>query len=223
MEDKKEFHLKTSNWSDTIEKALLNIAESCKGYKWMNIFSAKRESFRYDILMYSLIILGPLSGILSSSSSSTSSSKDNILQIFVTVFSFSTGMFSAVIKYSKFDEKSLIYKTIASKYGSLESNIRRQLSLEKTDRVNAGEYLEWISNNYDSLFSSSPLISDDVYEKWKVINGGEKIEKKVEIVIEKKGDSISIKNEKEKHDKIPDDLYTDGKMKYELSRFYEKN
>jgi hypothetical protein len=159
MTDENKFHTTTSNWSDNIETILKEMGESCLGYKWMNVYAARESEYRYAILMYISILIGPISGVLSTVSS-------GYLQIVVTIFSFLSGVISAVIKFSQFEQKSLSHKTIASNYASLEGNIRRQLSLSREDRVNAGEYLEWVSKCYDDLFTASPLISDDIYQQW---------------------------------------------------------
>jgi hypothetical protein len=160
MTDENKFHTITSNWSDNIEKILKEMGESCLGYKWMNIHAAKKNNYKYNILMYISILIGPVSGVLSTQR------ETEFLQVIVTVFSFISGFISAIIKFSEFGEKAISYKTTASKYASLEGNIRRQLSLSREDRVNAGEYLEWVSTSYDDLFTASPLISDDIYQEW---------------------------------------------------------
>lgn len=192
--------IKISNWNENIESVLSELGKTCSSYKWMNIETAKRNEFKYNLLMYSTIIIGPVSGILSVFSQDSSV----ITNMFITVFSFMNGVVSAIIKFSEFGEKASLYKGIAAKYSSLENNIKRQLSLDKTERVNAGEYLEWISRSYDELFSSTPLIPSDIYERFIV----KEETKKETIEPIKLGNSYSIDFSR----------YSDGKMKYELAR-----
>ena len=92
------------------------------------------------------------------------------------------------------EEKVTEYKSLAAKYASLEHNINRQLSLDKSERVNPGEYLEWISSSYETLFARSPNVPLEAVES-----------EKIEVVIDKN------KN-------VDLDTYADGKMKYELAR-----
>lgn len=199
MEEQK-FHTVTSVWNDSIENTLKEICDKCLAYKWMNIFSVKKNQLKYNILMYTSIIIGPISGVLS-----TVSNTDNSISILVTVFSFFSGVISAIIKFSEFGEKASSHKTAATKYSSLENNITRQLSLNRSDRVNAGEYLEWITTSYDELFSSSPFISDEIYYEWKIFSKENKITtgKEIEIKIE---NNVDIEK------------YSDGKMRYEMAR-----
>ena len=216
MSDENKFPATTSKWSDNIESILKNLGESCLGYKWMNMFAAKKNEFRYNTLMYISIILGPITGILSAINDSEVIS---VLQIFITVFSFMSGVISAVIKFSEFGEKSNLYKNIAAKYASLESNIKRQLNISREDRVKAGDYFDWISKSYDDLFSSSPLISDDIYQEWV------KYTKENNLTIPKElgnanSKEINIPNSVTENHSVDVDLskFSDGKMKYEVAR-----
>lgn len=160
-----KFPTTTSVWSSDIEQTIKEIGDSCKGYKWMNIFVAKKTDFIYNCLMYTSMTIGPLAGFLSAISVNDADHQA-ILSYISMGFSFTTGVLSAVIKFSSFGDKSITHKSIASKYASLEGNIRRQLSLPREDRVNAGEYLDWVSTSFDELFTSSPLIPDSIYEEW---------------------------------------------------------
>lgn len=164
-EDEKSFHTVTSIWTDRIENTLKEIGESCTGYKWMNIYAAKKTLRKYNILMYSSIVLGPISGVLSAVAGKYEDYSDR-LNVIITIFGFLSGVVSAMIKFSKLGEKSTSYKSVAAKYASLEGNIRRQLSLCRDDRVNPGEYLEYISTSFDELFTSAPLLSDNIYQEW---------------------------------------------------------
>jgi len=163
--EEKKFKTNTVVWSDKVEKVISDIQVSCEGYKWMNLYSAGQLETRFTILMYLLIVIGPISGILSSVAT-FDYQKYRDLQNVITVFSFLSGVLSAVAKFTKFQERCITHKSMASKYASLEANIRRQLSLNREDRVNAGEYLEWCSIMFDELFSSTPLMSPEILSNW---------------------------------------------------------
>lgn len=164
--DINDFKATTSLWTDSIQSVIIDIGQSCQGYKQMNIFASKETTSHYSLLMYMAIVLGPLAGVLSTISS-LDSDNYRIYQILIIIFSFVSGAVGAVIKFSNLEQKSLSYRIVANKYGELEGNIRRQLSLEKTERVNAGKYLDFVSVTFDQLFDASPLISEKIYKKWK--------------------------------------------------------
>lgn len=169
-ENKQKFNTITSVWSTSIENVIKDIGEQSKGFKWMNLEAAKVATFRHAILSYTIIIIGPIAGVLSAIATPNSEEEgcEDVgiaFHILITIFSFLNGILGLAIKFARYDTKAESYKAIATKYASLEGNIRRQLSLCRDDRVNAGQYLEWVSTSFDDLFSSAPLIPDDIYEK----------------------------------------------------------
>jgi hypothetical protein len=206
MEEK--FQVTTSIWSENIENVLREIQDNCQGYKIMNIEAATSSAKRYNLVLYTLIATGPIAGILSAVSVIYDDYAKGI-QIVVSIFSFIAGAISSIIKYSKLEQKIASYKTIATKYASLEGNIQRQLSLDRQDRVNAGEYLQWISNSFDDLFNSTPLMPNDVYQKWLKIAEKKKIRPQETVInIEKKTE-------------LPDvHQYSDGQMQYQMKRLH---
>lgn len=158
----------TKTWSDTIEQVIQRIGETCKSYKWMNIFAAKNTSLKHNVLMYTIMVVGPLAALFETIDSINEARGLSTLQTLAIILSMLSGILSSIVKFGKFEEKTIVHKNIAAKYASLEGNIRRQLSLVQNDRVNAGKYLEWVSTSYDDLFASTPLMSDRIYDKWMV-------------------------------------------------------
>jgi hypothetical protein len=191
-EKKNEFPLQTSAWNDNIENVLSDIQVSCQQYKRQCLDSARHEMSVYTGLMYTMLIVSPVSGILS-----TINIANDILaiQILVVIFTFLSSIFSAIIKFSKFDQKSTRHQTYASKYASLESNIKRQLSLLREDRVPSGKYLDWVSSSYEELLAATPLLPPV------------------------QGDKPLVTPKAVKDISDPDlNRYNDSKMKYELGR-----
>lgn len=173
-ETKKEelFPTNTSRWNSVIEKNIKEMGEACKGYKWMHVHSSQINSKYYARIMYAVIIFPPIGAVFGTIYNLYST---NILLIFQIVCGFLGGIFGTMMKYGKFYQKSEEHKNAAAKYASLEGNIKRQLSLYRDDRVNAGKYLQWVSISYDDLFSSSPFVNHDIYEKWAIKAKNEKL------------------------------------------------
>jgi hypothetical protein len=157
---------KSLHWTFLIEKNAKSIGEKSQGYKLMHIQESLYKHKIYNILMYTAIILGPLSGLISSLGSSIHHDSPTIFSILSTCIAFSSGIFVAVSKVGKFNEKSNSHKIAASKYTSLESNVRRKLSLPRIIRVKPREFLNWVGASYDDLFLGSPLVSKKTYDKY---------------------------------------------------------
>ena len=155
-------------WSNQIEQTIKEIGEKSKGYKIMHIQEARKISKRYRLLMYAGISLGPLAGLLSSLGTVLGNAS-NIpfgFTIASTCIGFISGIVIAITKYGKFEEKSSHHKIAASKYTSLESNVKRQLVLSREYRINAVQYLDYVGSSFDELFMSSPLITNSIYQKY---------------------------------------------------------
>lgn len=155
------------SWDKNIEKNILSIGEKAHGYRLMHIQESRNMSHIYEQLMYSGILLGPLAALLSGIQTIIAPDDSDVyLPIAVTCIGFISGIVVAITKYGKFEEKSSSHKLAASKYTSLESNVRRQLILSRNNRVNAEEYLEYIGKSFDELFTSSPLVANKTYENY---------------------------------------------------------
>jgi hypothetical protein len=243
MQDEK-FRIVDSKWTGKIEQTLQDIGDRCIAYKWMNILSARNNEKKYNILMYCSILLGPITGIISAISAGDNVKYIIALQVLITTFSFVNGVISAITKFSEFGEKAFIYKNIASKYASLENNIKRQLSLSRSERVNPASYSEWITSSFDDIFTSSPLISDDIYTAWTVFAkkhnltvkeivepvrkraNTEEVCKTEEAEAKKDDEEEAKENPNKKLEKPKSDTieivvqqdFSDGRMRYELER-----
>lgn len=154
------------SWTNIMEKSIKEIGEKAKGYKIMHIQQAHKVTKKYKCLMYLGICLGPLSALLSGIGATLNPDAPVKFPIASACVGFIAGIFVAITKFGKFEEKSSHHKIAASKYTSLESNIRRQLILCRHDRVNAVKYIEWIGNSFDDLFLASPLVSRDIYNNY---------------------------------------------------------
>lgn len=157
------------SWNHNIEQNVKEIGEKSKGYKIMHIQEARKISQLYRRLMYAGIALGPLAGLLSGIGSILNPLAPPQFPIAATCVAFISGIVVAITKYGKFEEKSSHHKIAASKYTGLESNVRRQLVLGRSDRVNAGQYLEYVGSNFDDLFLASPLVAKGIYDKYVIV------------------------------------------------------
>lgn len=154
-------------WNPMIENNVVQIGEKSKGYKVMHTKQSRVIRRKYDFFMYAGIILGPLSGLLSGIGAIMAPADEDVTFALASACAgFISGIVVAITKYGKFEQKSYHHKLAASKYTSLESNVRRQLALCRTDRINASQYLEWIGESFDELFMESPLVSSKIYNEY---------------------------------------------------------
>jgi len=159
-------HTENILWNDNIEKVVKNIGNDCKAFKIMHINVAMQNTKYYNIFMLLGIVLGPLSGTIGAIGSALDEKADPTFPIIAAIVAFMSGMIIAIIKFGKHDEVSILNKSTAAKYISLETNIRRQLSLYRNNRLNSYKYLEWVTTSYEKLFESAPLISTSIQNEY---------------------------------------------------------
>lgn len=148
------------SWNGQIEQVIKNIGESSNGYKLMHVQEARDNEIMYTRLMFAGIVLGPMSSIMSASSAAFELSENPWMSTIEIVLGFLSGIVVAVIRFGKYDETSNSHKSAAARYASVEGNIRRQLSLNRSDRVLPSSYLEWVERKYEDIFTSAPLIRE---------------------------------------------------------------
>jgi hypothetical protein len=155
------------SWNEKIENNVKEIGEKSKGYKIMHIKQSRKIARTYKYLTYTGILLGPLAGLLSGIGAILSPSDDPVgFPIAATCVGFISGIVVVIIKTGKYEESNANHKLAASKYTSLESNVRRQLDLCRTNRANASKYLEWVGSSFDELFMGSPLVAEKIYNEY---------------------------------------------------------
>lgn len=157
-------NLHNPEWNDTLEKSAKNIGEMSGGYRTMHIKVAQKATRLFNSLMIAGIVLGPISGVLSGIAITVEDV--DFLPIISSIFGFASGIIITIIKFGKYDEVSSAHKIAAAKYSSLESNVRRQLVMQRECRPSAKQYLEWLNDSFDQLFSSAPLIPDKIYKNY---------------------------------------------------------
>jgi hypothetical protein len=148
--------METEDWNSKIEDVVQSIGEVSKQYKLKHIQQAKLYSFKHKKLMTVGIVSGPLAGLCSGIQLVYNYS---YLSVLSTIISCLSGIILSIVKFAKYDHLSLSHKTAAARYTSLESNIRQQLALYRKDRIPSSIYLKWVSESFDSLFSSSPIVT----------------------------------------------------------------
>jgi hypothetical protein len=171
--NKKEFSPSPSfdkiyGWNSKIEKAVKLIEKQCRLYRKMHTEVSIETNERYSNFMLSAIIITPFSGIVTTIGSIFCKDLEHlyIYNITSTLLSFFSGILVTIIKFNKYDEISYAHKTASSRYISLEENIKRQLILYREDRINANEYLTWLSKSFDELFFSAPDFESKTLKKY---------------------------------------------------------
>lgn len=208
-------------WTKKLENVAKKIGEDSKFYKLMHTFQARKYHIIYNALSITSIILGPIASLLSGIEVALYPNEHPTFPILVSVVSAFSGIIAAAVKFGNYDIKSQSNKTIATRYTSIENNVRRQLSVDEKDRVPASEYLGWLESKYEELQLSAPMIQPVVYNRFRenvepVNPTGERRLQITEEKVETKTNDLKAKKTSDCIINIDD--CSDKMLKYELAR-----
>ena len=88
-------------WDEVIENNAIIIGEKAKGYKIMHMKTSQNVSKIYNILMYSAIVLGPLSGLLSGIGATLNPETEITIPLISSCMGFISGILVASTNFGK--------------------------------------------------------------------------------------------------------------------------
>jgi hypothetical protein len=184
-----------NTWNNAIENVARDIGNKALGYKWMHVNSAESLEFYYDKLSYVNIAISPIIalGVLAP----PTTTKITTIKITLGVLAVLNGITSSLLKFWNNIEKSQAHRYTATRYSSLVSNIRRQLSLPYEDRQDGKIYIEWIAREYDQLVAVGPPIDRRCIKRYT------KLAKEKNIPVPEQQGGILAIEVINKNDKIP--------------------
>jgi hypothetical protein len=156
-------------WNKNIESVIEVMEKQCRLYKKMHMEISISKLNKYSALSMTAMILSPLPAFFSILGLTLQQEMIHVDTIFDSIslgISLITTILVGVTKFGKYDEISYSHKTASSQYTSLEQNIKRQLMLERSERIAPKIYLTWIMKKFDILYESSPLLSCSTSKKY---------------------------------------------------------
>jgi hypothetical protein len=151
-------------WISGLENNVVQIGEKAVGYKIMHVKAAQNARRIFNWLMYTAILVGPLSGLLSGIGATLNPNVPTTFPILSACAGIVSGILVVSVKFAKWEEQIEAHKRAAAQYTSLESNVRRNLAIPRCNRINAVKYIEWVGKSYDDLFNSCPLIPAEIFK-----------------------------------------------------------
>jgi hypothetical protein len=154
------------NWDGSIESLLQKYCDEAQTREALH----RRSYYRYKKLtsFFSIpvIVLSALSG----SFQFLSKGYPDIEQMIVTCtasVSILTSIISAVAAYLKLGESKAAHETSSNAWLLFHNEVKHQLGLRRSKRVDAMEFLQTCKTQYDRLFELSPICSSNTISKIK--------------------------------------------------------
>lgn len=170
-EKEKQLNIKASkiennnSWSSETEAIVAEVGEKAQGYVWMHNRNASYLvdwDTRYSNVE---IILSILTG--TSVFTTINDCQELSLVTLVTgIIIYMTAVIRAIHQNRKYPEQASAHRLAASKYSEIYHSVQKQLALYRRDRENAKDYINWITEKFDTLLLSSPGMDDPIKEEY---------------------------------------------------------
>jgi hypothetical protein len=154
MEDGDERHI---HWSVQLEDLIAHEGEKCRGLAWIHQHAEQEAGKKNNYIMLPVIVLSTLSGTASVGSSALFGAENNgISSIVIGLVSISVGILNTVNSYFAFAKKSEAHRIAYLHYSKLFTWVSVELSLPRTERMNAEEMLKQLRGEMERLAETTP-------------------------------------------------------------------
>lgn len=160
-----DLYFKSVDWHTEIEDLL-----KCWGEKSGNLAKVHTYEHKYwrqksnYLTLTSIFITTVTSSI---SLSTTTSSYHEVIMYIIGFFGFVSTLLQAIKQFYNADDKSSEHKLYSKELSNLYRSVKLQLSLRRTERGDASDYIKWVYKSYDRLCSDSPPVTDKTVERFK--------------------------------------------------------
>lgn len=163
--NKKDIINVNRQWNDANEELIVSIGENAASYKWMHEKCFILYSHRNQIVSFTLVLFG----VLLSAESLIPTTEEQALDILRRVFTYFITIGNVIQSFLKYQELSVIHRSMAGKYSDLYNDIRQMMTMYRKTRPLANEYINEIIKRYDSLLIEAPEIQKGVVKRYKKI------------------------------------------------------
>lgn len=158
-----------TSWTANVEKILTKQYNKCAAYKWMHDYDSDSITVRNKRLNILSILLVSVSA--TTSLATNNASQENawifVINIVYPVLLYISTVISSLQHFLNYEKEAEKHRTASLRYNALYNNLVRMLALEVTQRQQVNDYFNWVTKEYDNIFSSSPDISDIAKGKFK--------------------------------------------------------
>ncbi len=154
------------NWTTDLEDVLASLGERCLCYRWLHSKAEKRASQLDIALTIPTVCLSTFAGSINIGSNSLfpNSSQASIAIGFLSIF---VGIISTINTYFSFGKQAENHKIAALTYGKIHDFLRVELSLPRSERMDASSLLKTIRDQTDRLSEICPQVPDSVIKEFK--------------------------------------------------------
>jgi len=154
-----------NSWSGETELIAAEVGEKAQGYVWMHNRNASYLTDWDTRYSNAEIILSILTGT-SVFTTINNCQELSLITLVTGIVIYMTAVVRAIHQNRKYPERASAHRLSASKYSEIYHSVQKQLALYRRDRENAKDYINWITEKFDTLLLSSPGMDDAIREEY---------------------------------------------------------
>ena len=154
------------NWTTDLEDVLASLGERCLCYRWLHSKAEKRASNLDTALTIPTVCLSTFAGSINIGSNSLFPDSQQA-SIVIGFLSILVGIIGTINTYFSFGKQAENHRITSLTYGKIHDFLRVELSLPRSERMNASSLLKTIRDQTDRLAEISPQIPDAVIHEFK--------------------------------------------------------
>jgi hypothetical protein len=153
-------------WNSQIERILSEEGERALCFSWLHTKSQNRYSEFNNYIAIPTIVLSHLAGTAAIGSTALFAGLA-YTNIGIGCVSFGVGILNTLSSHFGWAKRAEAHRIISSSYSKIHRFIVVELSLPRTERVQAHDMLKYVREQLDRLQETSPQIPDSVIQKFK--------------------------------------------------------
>jgi len=167
LEDTSESSSDIANtWNTAHETLLASIGDKANCMRWMHTQSqVYYERWNFWMAVPSVTV-SALAGSATIGMTRLDTSAQAIASIIIGVFTIASGVLTSINQLLKASQFAEAHRIASVAYGKLHRVIANELALRRDQRTNAQEFLKVIRTEQDRLEESSPVVGDNIIDKF---------------------------------------------------------
>jgi len=153
-------------WNGQIERILSEEGERALCYSWLHTHSQKRYTTMNNYITIPTIVLSTIAGTASIGSQSLFSDPA-ASSIGIGALSLTVSVLNTLASHFGWAARKEAHRMTSSSYSKIHRFIMIELSLPRTERMEAQDMLKVVRDQLDRLHENSPQIPDQIIRKFK--------------------------------------------------------
>ena len=156
------------HWTCEVEQLLAEWSEKASCWRWLYGRSEKKYRYKYYCLSIPVIVLSTLTGTANFGMDTyVPDSHKPMATAIVGGLNLFAGILSTLQNFLKIAENMEASRNSCVSWGKLQRHICIELSLDRSRRSPASDFLKICRSEYDRLTEQSPIVDDDIISDFK--------------------------------------------------------